>query len=71
VHDLLKSHNAQGLNGMDPGALVPAGIWTLADVLEYGRDHGTCPYFTVRRMVCTPLTVLRCCLRVIHISCHT
>lgn len=33
------------------GGLIPAGVWTLADVLQYGRDHGTCPYFTVRRMV--------------------
>jgi hypothetical protein len=41
----------QGLNGMEPGQLLPGGIWTLADVLEYGREHGTCPYFTVRRMV--------------------
>ncbi|KAI0030821.1 DNA repair helicase [Vararia minispora EC-137] len=35
------------LEGMDP--LIPPGIHTLADVLKYGRDHGTCPYFTVRR----------------------
>ncbi|KAI0320107.1 hypothetical protein OF83DRAFT_1106621 [Amylostereum chailletii] len=37
------------LEGMDP--LIPPGVWTLADVLQYGRDHGTCPYFTVRRML--------------------
>ena len=37
---------------MEPGQLVPPGIWTLADVMEYGHKHGTCPYFTVRRMVC-------------------
>ena len=36
---------------MEPGALLPPGIWTLADVMEYGHKHGTCPYFTVRRMV--------------------
>ncbi|KZV64933.1 DNA repair helicase [Peniophora sp. CONT] len=29
---------------------IPSGVWTLAEVLQYGRDHGTCPYFTVRRM---------------------
>ncbi|KDQ60828.1 hypothetical protein JAAARDRAFT_31813 [Jaapia argillacea MUCL 33604] len=39
------------LNEAEPGNLVPPGIWTLADVLQYGRDHGTCPYFTVRRMM--------------------
>jgi len=36
---------------MEPGSLIPPGIWTLADVLEYGRDKGVCPYFAVRRMV--------------------
>ena len=36
---------------MDPGTLIPPGIWTLADVLQYGRDKGVCPYFAVRRMV--------------------
>ncbi|VDB82972.1 unnamed protein product [Peniophora sp. CBMAI 1063] len=30
---------------------IPSGVWTLAEVLQYGRDHGTCPYFTVRRML--------------------
>jgi hypothetical protein len=44
--DLLKN-----LGKMEPGKLVPGGIWTLADVMEYGHKHGTCPYFTVRRMV--------------------
>ncbi|KAJ7905483.1 hypothetical protein B0H14DRAFT_2490332 [Mycena olivaceomarginata] len=41
----------ENLGQMEPGSLVPPGIWTLADVLQYGRDHGTCPYFTVRRMM--------------------
>ena len=41
----------QNLGKLDPGNLIPPGIWTLADVLQYGRDNGTCPYFTVRRMV--------------------
>jgi DNA excision repair protein ERCC-2 len=36
---------------MEPGSLIPPGIWTLADVLEYGREKGVCPYFAVRRMV--------------------
>jgi Rad3-related DNA helicase len=27
------------------------GIHTLADVLEYGKEKGVCPYFLVRRMV--------------------
>ncbi|KAJ7063293.1 hypothetical protein C8F01DRAFT_1132382 [Mycena amicta] len=39
------------LGQLEPGNLIPAGIWTLADVLEYGREKGVCPYFTVRRMM--------------------
>lgn len=38
---------------MEPGQLIPPGIWTLADVLQYGRDKTICPYFAVRRMVNT------------------
>ncbi|KAJ7285844.1 hypothetical protein C8J57DRAFT_1285976 [Mycena rebaudengoi] len=41
----------ENLGKMEPGSLVPPGIWTLADVLQYGRDKGVCPYFTVRRMM--------------------
>ncbi|KAL5511873.1 RAD3 [Sanghuangporus vaninii] len=39
------------LEDFEPGNLIPPGIHTLADVLQYGRDKGTCPYFTVRRMM--------------------
>lgn len=44
---------------MEPGNLIPPGIWTLADVLQYGRDKKVCPYFVVRRMVsgCGPALV--------------
>ncbi|EDR14295.1 uncharacterized protein LACBIDRAFT_319363 [Laccaria bicolor S238N-H82] len=38
------------LGKLEPGNLIPQGIWTLADILEYGRDKGVCPYFAVRRM---------------------
>ncbi|KAJ7685167.1 hypothetical protein DFH06DRAFT_1157671 [Mycena polygramma] len=41
----------ENLGKMEPGSLIPPGIWTLADVLEYGRDNGVCPYFAVRRMM--------------------
>ncbi|KAK1232220.1 TFIIH/NER complex ATP-dependent 5'-3' DNA helicase subunit [Marasmius sp. AFHP31] len=41
----------ENLGKLEPGHLVPPGIWTLADLLQYGRDKGTCPYFTVRRML--------------------
>ncbi|KAF9053674.1 DNA repair helicase [Hymenopellis radicata] len=36
---------------LEPGNLIPPGIHTLEDVLQYGREHKTCPYFTVRRML--------------------
>lgn len=39
------------LGKMEPGHLVPSGVWTLEDVKQYGHDKGVCPYFAVRRMV--------------------
>ncbi|KAH8117593.1 DNA repair helicase [Phellopilus nigrolimitatus] len=42
-------HDELGL--LEPGNLIPPGIHTLADVLQYGRDKGVCPYFTIRRMM--------------------
>ncbi|KAH9484282.1 DNA-dependent ATPase of the nucleotide excision repair factor 4 complex [Psilocybe cubensis] len=41
----------ENLGKLEPGHLIPGGIWTLADVLQYGRDKGICPYFAVRRMM--------------------
>jgi DNA excision repair protein ERCC-2 len=41
---------------MDAGSLIPPGIWTLADILQYGRNKGVCPYFAVRRMVRGPVS---------------
>ena len=35
--------------------LSPGGIWTLADILQHGRETSTCPYFTIRRSVCSRL----------------
>lgn len=43
--------SSQNLGKMELGHLIPPGIWTLADVLQFGRDKGVCPYFAVRRMV--------------------
>ncbi|CAE6482770.1 unnamed protein product [Rhizoctonia solani] len=45
------SHYPQGLNDMEEGALIPAGIHTLADISNMGRERTTCPYFTIRRMM--------------------
>ncbi|KAH9842768.1 uncharacterized protein C8Q71DRAFT_698946 [Rhodofomes roseus] len=41
----------ENLGKLEPGNLIPPGIWTLADVLQYGRDNTVCPYFLVRRMM--------------------
>ncbi|KAF8636708.1 hypothetical protein AX17_003511 [Amanita inopinata Kibby_2008] len=41
----------ENLGKLPPGSLVPPGIWTLADVIEYGHEKGICPYFAVRRMM--------------------
>ncbi|KAF8902146.1 DNA repair helicase [Gymnopilus junonius] len=41
----------ENLGKMEPGHLMPPGIWTLADVLQYGREKTICPYFAVRRMM--------------------
>ncbi|CUA69172.1 DNA excision repair protein ERCC-2 [Rhizoctonia solani] len=41
----------RGLNDMEEGALIPAGIYTLADISSMGRERTTCPYFTIRRMM--------------------
>ncbi|KAF9451027.1 transcription factor TFIIH complex subunit Rad15 [Macrolepiota fuliginosa MF-IS2] len=41
----------ENLGNLEPGHLLPPGISTLADVLEYGKEKGICPYFAVRRMM--------------------
>lgn len=39
------------LGKMEPGQLIPPGVWTIEEVKEYARDKGICPYFAVRRMM--------------------
>lgn len=39
------------LGKLDPGRLIFPGVWTLEEVMDYGRDKGVCPYFAVRRMI--------------------
>ncbi|WFD19309.1 DNA helicase [Malassezia caprae] len=39
------------LGKLEPGQLIPPGVWTIEEVKEYGRDKGVCPYFAVRRMM--------------------
>jgi len=37
------------MNDVPHENLLTPGIWTLADILQHGRDSATCPYFTIRR----------------------
>ncbi|KAF8503563.1 DNA repair helicase [Russula emetica] len=39
----------ENMNDISNDKLLSPGIWTLADILQHGRDTGTCPYFTIRR----------------------
>jgi DNA excision repair protein ERCC-2 len=48
---LVDDTDHKGLEALEPGNLIPPGIWTLADVQQYGRENTLCPYFAIRRMV--------------------
>lgn len=41
----------QKLGELEPGQLIPKGVWTIDEIKAYGIKHGICPYFAVRRMV--------------------
>ena len=34
-----------------PDAVLPPGVYTLADLRQFGRTKGWCPYFTARHMI--------------------
>ncbi|KAI7952650.1 hypothetical protein MJO29_008281 [Puccinia striiformis f. sp. tritici] len=40
------------LGELEPGNLIPRGVWTLEEITAHGHQEGICPYFAVRRMVC-------------------
>lgn len=31
--------------------LIPSGVYSFDALLKYGKENGTCPYFTIRRMI--------------------
>ncbi|VUG20157.1 RAD3 [Brettanomyces bruxellensis] len=35
----------------DPANLIPPGVYSFQQLLDYCKQEGTCPYFTVRRMM--------------------
>lgn len=39
------------LNDMDQHNLIPAGVYSFDALINYCKEAGTCPYFTVRRMI--------------------
>ncbi|KAI0256693.1 DNA repair helicase [Lactifluus subvellereus] len=39
----------ENMNDIPNESVLASGIWTLADILQRGRDTATCPYFTIRR----------------------
>ncbi|PFH54360.1 hypothetical protein AMATHDRAFT_135477 [Amanita thiersii Skay4041] len=41
----------ENLGKLEQGNQIASGIWTLADIIEHGREKGICPYFAVRRMM--------------------
>lgn len=67
----ISSAIAQGLNDFEPGHLIPSGIWTLADIMDRGKESKTCPYFTIRRMVSLPGFPKWQCLKRAYFRCHS
>ncbi|KAI9688793.1 MAG: DNA-dependent ATPase of the nucleotide excision repair factor 4 complex [Bathelium mastoideum] len=41
----------ENLDLLEPHNLIPQGVWTLDDTLQYGEQQKQCPYFTIRRMM--------------------
>ncbi|POW18753.1 hypothetical protein PSHT_05508 [Puccinia striiformis] len=39
------------LGELEPGNLIPRGVWTLEEITAHGHQEGICPYFAVRRML--------------------
>lgn len=39
------------LYDLDPHELVPLGVYSFDALIRYCKEMGTCPYFTVRRMI--------------------
>ncbi|ABN68567.1 DNA helicase component of transcription factor b [Scheffersomyces stipitis CBS 6054] len=41
----------ENMNDMDQHNLIPAGVYSFDALIKYCKQEGTCPYFTVRRMI--------------------
>ena len=49
IEDLCSFH--EKLYEKDPTNLIPPGVYSFEQLLKYCKDEGTCPYFTIRRMM--------------------
>lgn len=49
IEDLCSFH--EKLYEKDPKDLIPSGVYSFERLIEYCKSEGTCPYFTVRRMM--------------------
>ncbi|QPG74525.1 TFIIH/NER complex ATP-dependent 5'-3' DNA helicase subunit [Brettanomyces nanus] len=49
IEDLCSFHEM--LYEKDPTNLIPPGVYSFQQLLDYCKSEGTCPYFTVRRMM--------------------
>ncbi|TID14933.1 hypothetical protein CANINC_004604 [Pichia inconspicua] len=49
IEDLCSFH--EKLYEKDPTNLIPPGVYSFEHLLQYCKQEGTCPYFTIRRMM--------------------
>jgi DNA excision repair protein ERCC-2 len=49
IEDLCSYH--EKLYEKDPTNLIPPGVYSFEQLLNYCKTEGTCPYFTIRRMM--------------------
>lgn len=49
IEDLCSFH--EKLYEKDPNNLIPYGVYSFEELIDYCKKEGTCPYFTVRRMM--------------------
>lgn len=50
TEDSLRSFHEK-LYDLEPHNLVPPGVYSFDALIKYCKEEGTCPYFTVRRMI--------------------
>lgn len=51
VQDIELCDFHENLYALEPDNLVPPGVYSFEQLIDYGKQQRTCPYFTVRRMI--------------------